>query len=597
MPKLLVDGVSRTFPPVRGGVPTRALEPTHLSVEDNDFVTILGPSGCGKSTLLRIVAGLDRPTEGRVLLDGKPVREPGPDRGMVFQSYTLFPWLTVRENICFGLREKGTPEAEQRGIADFFINRTGLKGFENHFRKHALGRDAAAHRPRPRARQRPEILLLDEPFGALDNQTRALMQELLLGIWEADAQDGPVRHARHRGGDLPGEPRRRHDRPARPHKIRDRSRPAASARLHDEDDAGVRPHESRAHRSHPRGSDQSRRGARGKMRRARSPSPACGGRSGWGKPPVEPGSPATGRAFPHFNPPPQAGEGIWKFCALLLALLLAASAAAATERETAEFNGIERSWRIERPATPGPHPLLVALHGIGDDIDNFAKATKLGESGLARGFAVVFPEGSGERRGWNAGFCCGTALRQDIDDVGFILELVERIDGIDPNRVFLAGMSNGAMLAYRIAAEQPERIAGMVAVAGAIGGTGRDGTPAYSIPLPRFAVPVMIVHGRADPFVLHEGGVSAVLGIPGRHNASVEEAIDFWTRVNDCAHRVIIRDRMKPTLTLSRGRQCAATVVAWSLDGFGHAWPAEIDGRPFTQMVVDFFAELPPRAR
>ena len=102
---------------------------------------------------------------------------------------------------------------------------------------------------------------------------------------------------------------------------------------------------------------------------------------------------------------------------------------------------------------------------------------------------------------------------------------------------------------------------------------------------------------RADPYVLYEGGVSSVLGLPGRHNASVEEAIDFWTRVNDCAHRVILRDRMKPNFIVTRGRQCAATVVAWSLDAVGHVWPAEIDGRPFTQMVVDFFAELPPRAR
>src|ERR671933_277843 len=109
MPSLLIDGVCRTFPGVRGGAPTRALEPTTLHVGDNDFITILGPSGCGKSTLLRIVAGLDQPTTGRVLLDGAPVTGPGADRGMVFQSYTLFPWLTVAENICFGLREKGVP--------------------------------------------------------------------------------------------------------------------------------------------------------------------------------------------------------------------------------------------------------------------------------------------------------------------------------------------------------------------------------------------------------------------------------------------------------------------------------------------------------
>ncbi|HSD43068.1 MAG TPA: ABC transporter ATP-binding protein [Burkholderiales bacterium] len=186
MSKLVVDGVSRVFPGVRGGLPTQALQETHLQVADNDFICILGPSGCGKSTLLRIVAGLDRPTTGRVMLDGEPVARPGPDRGMVFQSYTLFPWLTVQQNICFGLREKGVPPAEQGRVAAHFVERVGLRGFESHYPKMLSGgmqqRTALA---RALAND-PKILLLDEPFGALDNQTRALMQELLLGIWEAD---------------------------------------------------------------------------------------------------------------------------------------------------------------------------------------------------------------------------------------------------------------------------------------------------------------------------------------------------------------------------------------------------------------------------
>jgi ABC-type nitrate/sulfonate/bicarbonate transport system ATPase subunit len=186
MPRLVIDGVSRVFPGVRGGAPTRALEPTSLAVEDNDFITVLGPSGCGKSTLLRIVAGLDQPSTGQVTLDGAPVRRPGPDRGMVFQSYTLFPWLTVRENICFGLREKGMAAKAQEELAAHFIDRVGLRGFEHHYPKMLSGgmqqRTALA---RALAND-PKILLLDEPFGALDNQTRALMQELLLGIWESE---------------------------------------------------------------------------------------------------------------------------------------------------------------------------------------------------------------------------------------------------------------------------------------------------------------------------------------------------------------------------------------------------------------------------
>ena len=184
MSRLSIQGVGRTFPGVNGGAPTLALQPTSLEVADNDFITILGPSGCGKSTLLRIVAGLDTPTVGQVLLDGQAVTGPGADRGMVFQSYTLFPWLTVRENICFGLREKGMPAAEQAEIAGRFIKEVGLTGFESHFPKQLSGGMQQRVALARALANDPKILLLDEPFGALDNQTRALMQELLLSIWE-----------------------------------------------------------------------------------------------------------------------------------------------------------------------------------------------------------------------------------------------------------------------------------------------------------------------------------------------------------------------------------------------------------------------------
>ena len=182
---LSIQGVSRTFTSHKG-TSTQALLPVDFEVRENDFVTILGPSGCGKSTMLRIVAGLDHPTSGRVLLGGRPVEGPGADRGMVFQSYTLFPWLTIEQNIRFGLRERGMPEAQQKERAAYFIAKVGLRGFEQHFPKQLSGgmqqRTAIA---RALAND-PKILLMDEPFGALDNQTRVLMQELLLGIWEAE---------------------------------------------------------------------------------------------------------------------------------------------------------------------------------------------------------------------------------------------------------------------------------------------------------------------------------------------------------------------------------------------------------------------------
>ena len=139
MSELVIKGVSRTFPGVQGGQPTLALQPTDLEIPRNDFVTILGPSGCGKSTLLRIIAGLDKPTTGKVLLAGQEVKGPGADRGMVFQSYTLFPWLTIRENVAFGLRERGVAEKEKWDIVDSYIDKVGLRGFENHWPKQLSG--------------------------------------------------------------------------------------------------------------------------------------------------------------------------------------------------------------------------------------------------------------------------------------------------------------------------------------------------------------------------------------------------------------------------------------------------------------------------
>lgn len=185
-PKLLVENVSRVFPGVHGGAPVTALQRTDISVPENDFITLLGPSGCGKSTLLRIVAGLDRPSTGRVLLDGRAVTKPGPERGMVFQSYTLFPWLNVSQNIAYGLAERGAPEARQREIVSHYLGRMGLKAFAHHWPKQLSGGMQQRVAIARALANDPAILLLDEPFGALDNQTRALMQELLLGIWERD---------------------------------------------------------------------------------------------------------------------------------------------------------------------------------------------------------------------------------------------------------------------------------------------------------------------------------------------------------------------------------------------------------------------------
>lgn len=162
-----------------------ALRGFDLEVQDGEFVCLLGPSGCGKTTVLRIVAGLERTTSGRVFVHRKPVKGSGGDRGMVFQEFALFPWRSVRKNIEFGLEMKGMSEAERAKISSDLIDLVGLKGFEDaHPSELSGGMKQRVGIARALANN-PEVLLMDEPFGALDAQTRNLMQKELLRIWSA----------------------------------------------------------------------------------------------------------------------------------------------------------------------------------------------------------------------------------------------------------------------------------------------------------------------------------------------------------------------------------------------------------------------------
>ncbi|HEX9533132.1 MAG TPA: ABC transporter ATP-binding protein [bacterium] len=181
--KLIIRDLSVVFHRRRGGEVV-AVDGLSLTVQDKEFVCIVGPSGCGKSTLLRVIAGLSRPQAGEVTLDGERVTAPGADRGMVFQSYTLFPWLTVQGNVEFGPRLSGRPSEEYAQVARRYIDLVGLAGFEHAYPKELSGgMQQRAAIARALAND-PEILLMDEPFGALDAQTRSLMQELLLRVWE-----------------------------------------------------------------------------------------------------------------------------------------------------------------------------------------------------------------------------------------------------------------------------------------------------------------------------------------------------------------------------------------------------------------------------
>ena len=185
-PRIVARRLRKEFVDISRQAEVVALSSIDLDIGEDEFLTILGPSGCGKSTLLNIIAGFEQATDGEVRLDGQIIRDPGPDRGVVFQEYALFPWLNVAQNIEFGLRERGVPKAERKDRVTRQISTVGLDGFEDRFPQELSGG----------MRQRvalarvlvndPKILLMDEPFAALDAQTRTIMQTELLRVWSAE---------------------------------------------------------------------------------------------------------------------------------------------------------------------------------------------------------------------------------------------------------------------------------------------------------------------------------------------------------------------------------------------------------------------------
>jgi len=177
-----VHGVSMVFETKRGSV--TAIEEVSLSIPDAHFACIVGASGCGKSTLLNIMAGLIQPTSGTVLIGGEEVDGPSEDRGMVFQRYTLYPWLRVQENIEFGPKLKGVPKAERREISDRLLREMSLEGFAHAYPKELSGGMQQRVAIARALANDPKVLLMDEPFGALDALTRSSAQRFLTEVWE-----------------------------------------------------------------------------------------------------------------------------------------------------------------------------------------------------------------------------------------------------------------------------------------------------------------------------------------------------------------------------------------------------------------------------
>lgn len=193
--KISIKDVSRIFFSP-SGERIEALKGVNLEVEDafsaagrdiGEFRVLLGPSGCGKSTLLRMIAGLDKPTSGQVLVNGEIVTHPSKDRGMVFQKYTSFPWLTVADNIAYGMKINGVPEAQRKETVDRLLKSVGLTEFADVYPETLSGGMQQRVAIARTLALRPSVILMDEPFGALDAQTRSDMQQLLLQIWDETA--------------------------------------------------------------------------------------------------------------------------------------------------------------------------------------------------------------------------------------------------------------------------------------------------------------------------------------------------------------------------------------------------------------------------
>ncbi|MEV4562862.1 ABC transporter ATP-binding protein [Nonomuraea sp. NPDC049419] len=183
-PKISFRNVSKTFTLASGDF--LALDHVDLDIADCEFVTVVGPSGCGKSTLMSMAAGLLEPGTGQILLDGAPVTGPGPDRGVIFQQYALFPWLTVRKNVEFGLKLQPIPPEERRRRAQHAIDLVGLTDFADALPKTLSGGMKQRCAIARAYAVGPQVLLMDEPFGALDALTRVQLQDQLLDTWSRD---------------------------------------------------------------------------------------------------------------------------------------------------------------------------------------------------------------------------------------------------------------------------------------------------------------------------------------------------------------------------------------------------------------------------
>jgi len=292
---------------------------------------------------------------------------------------------------------------------------------------------------------------------------------------------------------------------------------------------------------------------------------------------------------------------------VLAALLLAAAPVRADERIALQYQGAARDYVLHVPphAGNGPLALVIALHGAGGSAPGFAAETRFAEASDKLGMLVVFPDGSegGDppRRTFNAQICCGSAVTRQVDDVGFVGSVIEDVAlryPVDRARVYATGMSNGGMLTYQLAAMHSDWFAAVAPVAAAIGGMTRAGKT-YLIPMPPMPVPVMIIHGNKDPYVLYQGGSSRLISFPSRWKLSVDDALTFWAASDGCTGKPAVAYADNKHLKREAYADCkdGSEVVLWEILGGDHNWPGDIFPAPgggktisAAEAILAFFA-------
>jgi polyhydroxybutyrate depolymerase len=268
----------------------------------------------------------------------------------------------------------------------------------------------------------------------------------------------------------------------------------------------------------------------------------------------------------------------------LVLAVLALPASAEDRRGSLMWQGIERTYLLHLPDAVGasPLPLVIALHGAGENGAGFAAETGFGAAAEAAGMLAVFPDGvqgAPGRGTWNAHFCCGKAVADNVDDVGFIGALIDAVaaqHAVDRNRIYATGSSNGGMFAYQLAVAHPW-FAAVASVSGAIGGVARSGQ-GFLVNVPAAPLAVMIVHGRKDPLVLYDGGSSPSLNFPDHWKTSVADDVSFWTAADGCAAAPEVTEMAAGELQRAAYRDCrkGSEVVLWTIADGGHDWPSGV---------------------